>query len=40
MAGQGVGFFRVVLDPLPICFSRQIDGGINFQAAKRIDGVC
>lgn len=36
MAGQGVGFFRVVLDPPPTCFSRQMDGGIKFQAAKRI----
>lgn len=35
MAGQGVGLFRVVLDPPPTCFSRQIDGGIKLQAAKR-----
>ena len=36
MAGQGVGFLRVVLDPPPTCFPRQMDGGIKFQAAKRI----
>lgn len=36
MAGQGVGFLRVVLDPPPMCFSRQIDGGIKFQTVKRV----